>query len=57
MVISDRFMVIPFGLHWTEVCASDLIVVDSKTGKVLDNGRGRGTVEPSATAFCTYTHG
>jgi ribulose-5-phosphate 4-epimerase/fuculose-1-phosphate aldolase len=47
-------LVIPFGLHWTEVRASDLIAVDLQTGKVVDKGSGRGMVEPSATAF--YLH-
>jgi ribulose-5-phosphate 4-epimerase/fuculose-1-phosphate aldolase len=46
---NDRFLVIPYGLHWSEVTANNLIVVD------LDGHRveGEGTIEP--TAF--YIHG
>jgi hypothetical protein len=32
---SNRFIVIPFGLHWSEVRASDLIVVDGTTGEAI----------------------
>ena len=41
---SDRFLVIPHGLHWSEVTASRLLVVD-QDGRVLD---GEGEIEPSA---------
>lgn len=44
----DRFMVLPFGRHWSEARASDLIVFD-EAGKVLD---GRGDLELSA--FCIH---
>lgn len=46
---SDRFLIIPYGLHWSEVTAGNLLVVD------LDGNRveGEGTME--ATAF--YLHG
>lgn len=44
----DRFLVFPFGLMWSEVTASSLLVVDSE-GKVL-SGNG----EPETTAF--YIH-
>ncbi len=40
----DRFLLAPFGLHWSEVKASDFIVVDFG-GRVLS---GRGPVEPTA---------
>jgi ribulose-5-phosphate 4-epimerase/fuculose-1-phosphate aldolase len=45
---NDRFMVLPFGRHWSEARASDLIVFD-ETGKVLD---GEGDLELSA--FCIH---
>ena len=41
---SDRFLLPPFGLHWSEVKASDFLVVDFK-GKVLS---GQGAVEDTA---------
>jgi ribulose-5-phosphate 4-epimerase/fuculose-1-phosphate aldolase len=45
----DRFLVIPYGLHWSEVTASNLIVVDMDGNRV----EGEGYIEP--TAF--YIHG
>lgn len=45
----DRFLLIPYGLHWSEVSAGNLLVVDHKGEKVA----GEGFVEP--TAF--YIHG
>jgi ribulose-5-phosphate 4-epimerase/fuculose-1-phosphate aldolase len=45
----DRFLVIPYGLHWSEVTASNLIVVDMDGRRV----EGEGFIEP--TAF--YIHG
>lgn len=44
----DKFLVFPFGLLWSEVTASSLLVVDEE-GKVL---KGKGAAE--ATAF--YIH-
>lgn len=44
----DRFLVYPFGLHWSEVTASSLLVVDEH-GTVV---KGKGAAE--ATAF--YIH-
>jgi ribulose-5-phosphate 4-epimerase/fuculose-1-phosphate aldolase len=41
----DRFLLAPFGMHWSEVRASDFMVVDFK-GRVVS---GQGSVE--ATAF------
>jgi len=35
MTFRDRFLVIPFGLHWSEVKPEDLIEVDVKTGETL----------------------
>lgn len=40
----DKFLVIPHGLHWSEVTASRLLVVDGEGGVVS----GEGEVEPSA---------
>src|SRR6201996_4034017 len=40
----DRFFLPPFGMHWSEVRASDLMIVDFN-GKVLS---GQGAVEPTA---------
>ncbi len=45
---TDRFLVLPFGLHWSEARASDLIVFDER-GQVLE---GQGDLELSA--FCIH---
>lgn len=45
----DRFLLIPYGMHWSEVTASSLLVVDRDGDKV----EGEGFIEP--TAF--YIHG
>ena len=41
---SDRFLLAPFGMHWSEVKASDFLVVDFN-GRVLS---GQGAVEDTA---------
>jgi ribulose-5-phosphate 4-epimerase/fuculose-1-phosphate aldolase len=41
---SDRFLLAPFGLHWSEVRASDFMVVDFN-GEILS---GPGPIEPTA---------
>jgi ribulose-5-phosphate 4-epimerase/fuculose-1-phosphate aldolase len=41
---ADRFLLAPFGLHWSEVKASDFMVVDLN-GRMLS---GRGPIEPTA---------
>lgn len=41
---ADRFLLAPFGMHWSEVRASDFLIVDFK-GRVLS---GRGSVEDTA---------
>src|ERR1700680_387830 len=41
---TDRFLLAPFGMHWSEVKASDFLVVDFN-GRVVS---GNGTVEPTA---------
>lgn len=45
----DRFLLVPYGMHWSEVTASSLLVVDADGNKV----EGEGFIEP--TAF--YIHG
>lgn len=40
----DRFLLIPYGLHWSEVTASSLIVVDGDGNKI----EGDGFIEPTA---------
>ncbi len=40
----DRYLLIPFGMHWSEVTASALLVIDGE-GKVV---AGDGTAEPTA---------
>lgn len=41
---SDRFLLAPFGLHWSEICASDFLVVDV-SGHIV---AGSGPVEDTA---------
>jgi ribulose-5-phosphate 4-epimerase/fuculose-1-phosphate aldolase len=41
---SDRFLLAPFGLHWSEVRASDFMVIDFN-GEILS---GRGPIEDTA---------
>ena len=48
----DQFMVLPFGRHWSEARASDLIVFD-ETGKVLI---GEGDLELSAFSIHAPLH-
>ena len=49
----DRFLLAPFGLHWSEVRASDFLVVDLH-GHVLS---GRGPVEDTAFYIHAPIHG
>jgi len=51
-VADDQFLINPQGLHWSEVKASDILVVD-KDGKVLD---GPHTVEPTAFFIHSRVH-
>jgi ribulose-5-phosphate 4-epimerase/fuculose-1-phosphate aldolase len=46
---TDRFLLNPWGMHWDEVRASDLLVVDAG-GKLVS-----GVVEPEATAFFIHS--
>ncbi|MCP4172239.1 MAG: aldolase [Fuerstiella sp.] len=48
----DRFLLNPQGIHWSEMCASDLIVVDA-AGQVSD---GKHTAEPSAFFIHSSVH-
>jgi ribulose-5-phosphate 4-epimerase/fuculose-1-phosphate aldolase len=41
---TDRFLLVPFGLHWSEVRASDFMVIDFN----VDIWSGRGPVEDTA---------
>jgi len=49
---SDRFLLTPFGLHWSEVRASDLLVLDFD-GRVV---AGQGPVEPTALFIHAPVH-
>jgi ribulose-5-phosphate 4-epimerase/fuculose-1-phosphate aldolase len=49
----DRFFLAPFGLHWSEVKASDFLIVDLE-GNVLS---GRGPVEDTAFFIHAPIHG
>ena len=48
----DRFLLAPFGMHWSEVKASDFMVVDFN-GRILS---GRGPVEPTALHIHAPVH-
>jgi ribulose-5-phosphate 4-epimerase/fuculose-1-phosphate aldolase len=48
----DRFLILPFGLHWSEAKASDMIVFD-EAGNTLE---GKGVVELSAQCIHAPIH-
>ena len=48
----DQYLILPFGLHWSEARASDMIVFD-ESGKTLD---GNGDVELSALCIHAPIH-
>jgi len=48
----DQYMVLPFGLHWSEARASDIMVFN-ETGKTLE---GQGVVELSAQSIHAPLH-
>ena len=48
----DRYLILPFGLHWSEARASDMVVFD-ETGKTLE---GEGKVELSALCIHAPIH-
>jgi ribulose-5-phosphate 4-epimerase/fuculose-1-phosphate aldolase len=47
---SDRYLINPQGLHWSEVTPGDILLIDSK-GRILE---GRHSLEP--TAFFIHSH-
>jgi len=49
---NDRYLILPFGLHWSEARASDMIVFD-EAGKTLE---GEGVVELSAQCIHAPVH-
>ena len=49
---SDRFLLIPYGLHWSEVTASTLMIVDGAGTRI----EGEGFVEPSAFHIHSAIH-
>jgi ribulose-5-phosphate 4-epimerase/fuculose-1-phosphate aldolase len=49
---TDRYLILPFGLHWSEARASDMIVFD-ESGKTLE---GEGVVERSAQCIHAPVH-
>src|SRR6476660_5354501 len=48
----DRYLILPFGLHWSEARASDMIVFD-ESGRTLE---GNGVVELSAQCIHAPIH-
>ncbi|MGA0797070.1 MAG: class II aldolase/adducin family protein, partial [Quisquiliibacterium sp.] len=48
----DRYLILPFGLHWSEAKASDLMVFNEK-GETLE---GQGVVELSAQCIHAPIH-
>jgi ribulose-5-phosphate 4-epimerase/fuculose-1-phosphate aldolase len=48
----DRYLILPFGLHWSEARASDMIIFD-ETGTTLE---GQGVVELSAQCIHAPIH-
>ncbi len=49
---TDRYLILPFGLHWSEARASDMIIFD-ESGKTLE---GDGVVELSAQCIHAPIH-
>lgn len=48
----DRYLINPQGLHWSEVCAGDILLIDTQ-GKVLE---GRHPIEPTAFFIHSWIH-
>src|SRR3954464_2036593 len=48
----DRYLILPFGLHWSEARASDMVVFD-ESGKTLE---GEGVIELSAQCIHAPIH-
>jgi ribulose-5-phosphate 4-epimerase/fuculose-1-phosphate aldolase len=49
---TDRYLINPQGMHWSEVSAGDILLIDGK-GKVLE---GRHALEPSAFFIHSHIH-
>lgn len=49
---ADRYLINPQGLHWSEVCASDMLLIDG-AGQVL---QGHHALEPSAFFIHSWIH-
>ena len=49
-IAPDRYLINPQGMHWSEVCASDILLINGK-GDVLE---GKHPLEP--TAFFIHSH-
>src|SRR5262245_43451580 len=50
--LEDRFLINPQGLHWSEITAADIVLVDGR-GQVME---GRHTVEPTAFFIHARVH-
>jgi ribulose-5-phosphate 4-epimerase/fuculose-1-phosphate aldolase len=48
----DRYLINPQGLHWSEVCTSDILLIDG-SGQVLE---GRHAIEPTAFFIHAWIH-
>ena len=48
----DRYLINPQGLHWGEVCAADMLLIDGQ-GQVVE---GRHAIEPSAFFIHSWIH-
>jgi len=48
----DRYLINPQGLHWSEVCIGDMLLINGK-GEVLE---GRHAIEPSAFFIHSWIH-
>jgi ribulose-5-phosphate 4-epimerase/fuculose-1-phosphate aldolase len=48
----DRYLINPQGLHWGEVCASDMLLIDGQ-GRVIE---GRHGIEPTAFFIHAWIH-
>lgn len=51
-IASDRYLINPQGLHWSEVCAGDILLIDG-AARVLD---GRHPLEPTAFFIHSWIH-
>jgi ribulose-5-phosphate 4-epimerase/fuculose-1-phosphate aldolase len=50
--IKDRYLINPQGLHWSEVRASDMLLIDGK-GTIID---GKHSLEPTAFFIHSWIH-